>query len=143
MAVIDNTTVAKVLTNIGHLLEIQGANPFKIRAYRNAADMVGHMAERVADLTNAEIRTIPGIGKDLTTKIRELVDTGSLGYYEEFRQEFPLALLDLLSLQGVGPKTVAVLYRELGIDSLDALETAAGAGHLRGMKGMGARKEQL
>ena len=139
----DNLGVARVFTNIGDLLDIKGANPFKIRAYRNAADIVGHMAERVADLTDAEVRELPGIGKDLAAKIRELVDTGALLYYDELRQEFPPSILDMLRLQGVGPKTVAVLHAELGIETLEDLETAATEGRLRTLKGMGRKKEEL
>ena len=139
----DNLGIARIFTDIGDLLEIEGANPFKIRAYRNAADIVGHMAERIADLTDAEVRELPGIGKDLSAKIRELIDTGALVYYDELRQEFPPTILDMLQLQGVGPKTVAVLYAELGIETLDDLETAATEGRLRTLKGMGPKKEQL
>ena len=139
----DNLGIARIFTDIGDLLEIKGANPFKIRAYRNAADIVGHMAEPIADLGDAEVRALPGIGKDLTAKIRELIDTAALAYYDELRQEFPPTILEMLRLQGVGPKTVAVLYGELGIETLDDLETAATEGRLRTLKGMGPKKEQL
>ena len=64
----DNLGIARIFTDIGDLLEIKSANPFKVRAYRNAADIVGHMAERIADLTDADLRELPGIGKDLTAK---------------------------------------------------------------------------
>lgn len=139
----DNLGIARVFTDIGDLLEIKNANPFKVRAYRNAADIVGHMAERIADLTDAQVRALPGIGKDLSAKIRELSDTGALAYYDELRQEFPPTILDLLRLQGVGPKTVAMLYAERGIATLDDLETAATEGRLRTLKGMGPKKERL
>ena len=139
----DNLGIARIFTDIGDLLEIKGANPFKIRAYRNAADIVGHMAEPIADLGDAEVRALPGIGKDLTAKIRELIDTAALAYYDELRQEFPPTLLEMFRLQGVGPKTVAALYGELGIETLDDLETAATEGRLRTLKGMGPKKEQL
>jgi DNA polymerase (family 10) len=139
----DNAGLARIFSDIGDLLEIKGANPFKIRAYRNAADIIGHMAERVADLTEADVRGIPGIGKDLAAKIRELVDTGELIYFDALRQEFPASILDMLRLQGVGPKTVGLLYAELGIETLDELEAAASDGRLRQLKGMGAKKEQL
>ena len=138
-----NEGLARVFTDIGNLLEIKGANAFKIRAYRNAADLVGHMAERIAELTDAEVLDLPGIGKDLAGKIRELVDTGALAYDDELRHEFPASILDMLRLQGVGPKTVAVVYAELGIETLDELEAAAAAGRLRTLKGMGPKKEQL
>ena len=139
----DNLGIARAFSDIGDLLEIKGANPFKIRAYRTAADIIGHMAERVPDLTDADVRELPGIGKDLAAKIRELVDTGGLGYADELRQEFPASILEMLRLQGVGPKTVAVLYGELSIETLEELETAAAAGRLRTLKGMGVKKEQL
>ncbi len=139
----DNLGIALIFINIGDLLEIKGANPFKIRAYRNAADIVGHMAERIADLTDEEVREIPGIGKDLTAKIRELIDTAALAYYDELRQEFPPTILEMLRLQGVGAKTVAALYGELGIETVDALEAAATEGRLRTLKGMGPKKELL
>jgi DNA polymerase (family 10) len=138
-----NASLARVFSDIGDLLEIKGANPFKVRAYRNAADIIGHMAERVADLTEADVRGIPGIGKDLAAKIRELVDTGELIYFDALRQEFPASILDMLRLQGVGPKTVGLLYAELGIETLEELEAAASDGRLRQLKGMGAKKEQL
>ena len=138
----DNIRIARIFTDIGDLLEIKGANPFKIRAYRNAADVVGHMAERVADLSHADVLELPGIGKDLAAKIRELLDTDALAYYDGLREEFPSTILDMLRLQGVGPKTVAVLYGELGIETLDDLETAAAEGRLRALKGMGPKKEQ-
>ena len=139
----DNLGIARIFTDIGDLLEIKSANPFKIRAYRNAADIIGHMAERIADLTDADVRELPGIGKDLTAKIRELIDTDALAFYDELRKEFPPTILDMLRLQGVGPKTVAVLYGELGIETLDDLEAAATEGRLRTLKGMGPKKEQL
>ena len=139
----DNLGIARIFTDIGDLLEIKSANPFKIRAYRNAADIIGHMAERIADLTDADVRELPGIGKDLTAKIKELIDTDALAFYDELRKEFPPTILDMLRLQGVGPKTVAVLYGELGIETLDDLEAAATEGRLRTLKGMGPKKEQL
>ncbi len=138
----DNHAIARVLSDVGDLLEIKGANPFKIRAYRQAADVVGHLAERVAYFSEDELRTLPGIGKDLSTKIRELAEEGTLGYLDELLQEFPPTILDLLRLRGVGPRTVALLYRELAVDSLDALEAAARAGRVRSLKGLGPRKEQ-
>ena len=139
----DNFDIARIFTEIGDLLEIKDANPFKIRAYRNAADIIGHMAEPIADLGDAEVRALPGIGKDLTEKIRELTDTAALTYYDKLRQELPHTILEMLQLQGVGPKTVAVLYGELGIETLDQLEAAATEGRLRTLKGMGPKKEQL
>lgn len=138
----DNHGIARVFGEIGDLLEIKAANPFKVRAYRNAADLIGHMAEQVVDLSDDELRALPGIGKDLAAKTRQLAAEGCLPYHDALLEELPASLLDLLKLRGLGPKTVAVLYRELGIDSIDTLEEAARAGQLRGLKGLGARTEQ-
>lgn len=140
---VENLAIARVLAEIGDLLEIKSENPFKIRAYRNAADTLAHLGDPVAALTPADRLGIPGIGKDLAAKIGELVDTGSCTYHQELLQEFPPTILDLLRLQGVGPKTVALLYRGLEIRSLDDLERAAREGRIRELKGMGARKEAL
>jgi DNA polymerase (family X) len=140
---VDNLVIARVLAEIGDLLEIKNENPFKIRAYRNAAETVAHASTRVADLAAAERLALPGIGRDLAAKIGELVETGSIAYHQELLQEFPPTILDLLHLQGVGPKTVALLYRELGIRTLDELQAAAQEGRLRSLKGMGAKKEGL
>jgi DNA polymerase (family 10) len=139
---VDNLAIARVLAEIGDLLEIRGANPFKIRAYRNAAEAVAHSAARLADLTGAERLAIPGIGKDLAAKIGELVETGVISYHQELLREFPATILDLLHLQGVGPKTAALLFRELQIGTLDGLEAAIRAGRLRTLRGFGARKEE-
>ena len=139
----DNQAIARVFAQIGDLLEIKAENPFKIRAYRNAAETIIHTAERIADLTPSERLAIPGIGKDLAAKIAELLETGAIAYHQTLLQEFPPTILDLLNLQGVGPKTVALLYRELQIGTLDQLRTALQEGRLRGIKGMGAKKESL
>jgi len=139
----DNLAIARVLAEIGDLLEIKGENPFKIRAYRNASETVAHETRRVASLTPAERLDLPGIGKDIAAKIGELADTGAIRYHQELLQEFPPTILDLLNLQGVGPKTVARLYGDLGIRTLEELERAARDGRVRDMKGMGAKKEAL
>ena len=132
----DNLAIARVLSEIGDLLEIKNENPFKIRAYRNAADTILHLADQVAALSPADRLNLPGIGKDLAGKIGELVDSGSCAYHQELLQEFPPTILDLLRLQGVGPKTVALLYRQLEIRSLDDLERAGREGRIRELKGM-------
>ena len=84
-----------------------------------------------------------GHPKELTAKLRELVNSGRLAYLEDLLQEFPRTLLDILELQGVGPKTVAQLYRELGIASIEALESAVIDGRIRQLRGLGAKKEAL
>jgi DNA polymerase (family 10) len=137
----DNLAIARVLAEIGDLLEIKNENPFKIRAYRNASETVAHHPDRIAALTAADRLGLPGIGKDLAAKIGELVDSGVIAYHQDLLQEFPPTILDLLHLQGVGPKTVALLYHHLGIKTLEDLESAGREGRLRALKGMGAKKE--
>jgi DNA polymerase (family 10) len=140
---LDNQAIARILREIADLLEIKSDNPFKIRAYRNAADTVANHPHEFARLDAAALREIPGIGKDLAAKIREIADTGDADFHRELVTEFPPTILDLLNLQGVGPKTVAMLYRELGVRTLDDLERAAVDGRIRALRGMGAKKEAL
>ena len=139
----DNASIARVFAEIGDLLEIKNENPFRVRAYRTAAETIATMGERVADLPPDARLKLPGIGKDLAAKIGELLDTGGLEYHKALLKEFPPTVLDLLRLQGVGPKTVALLYGSLDIKTLEDLEAAARSGRLRGIKGMGEKKAAL
>jgi DNA polymerase (family 10) len=139
----ENLAIARVFAEIADLLEIKSENPFKIRAYRNASETIAHATDKLADLTDEQLRAIPGIGRDLASKIREIAETGEARYHRELLEQFPPTILDLLHLQGVGPKTVALLYIELGIKTVDELEAACGDGRVRGLKGLGPKKEQL
>ena len=139
----DNSAIARILREIADLLEIKDENPFKIRAYRNGADIVSNHPHDLAALDETGLREIPGIGKDLAGKIREISQTGDAEFHRELVAEFPPTILDLLNLQGVGPKTVATLYRELGVRTLEDLERAAADGRIRALRGMGAKKEAL
>jgi DNA polymerase (family 10) len=138
---VDNKAIALVLGQIADLLEIKGDNAFKIRAYRSAADVVATWPDAVARMDAQQLRAIPGVGKDLATRIRELAETGASPYHQELLAQFPPTILDLLRLQGVGPKTVAMLYSTLNISTLEGLAAAAREGRLRSLKGMGAKKE--
>ena len=139
----DNRQIAHVFTEIADLLEIKGENAFKIRAYRTAADTIGTWGDEIARFDDAQLKQLPGIGKDLAAKVRELVVTGACKYHQDLLLEFPPTILGLLRLQGVGPKTVALLYSVLNVRSVEELAQAARDGRLRGMKGMGAKKEAL
>jgi DNA polymerase (family X) len=140
---LDNLAIARILGEIADLLEIKNDNPFKIRAYRNGAEIVANHPHQLASLDAAGLREIPGIGKDLAARIGEISETGDAAYHRELVAEFPPTVLDLLHLQGIGPKTVATLYRELDIRTLDDLQQAATDGRIRSLRGMGARKEAL
>ena len=139
----DNRPIAQIFSEIADLLELKGENVFKIRAYKSAADTIGAWADPVARMDERQLQALPGVGKDLAKKIRELADTGACRLHQDLLLEFPPTILDLLHLQGVGPKTVALLYSTLNIRSLGELVTAAKAGRLRGLKGMGPKKEAL
>ncbi len=139
----ENLAIARIFSEIADLLEIKSENAFKIRAYRNASETIAHATDKLAYCTEEQLRAIPGIGKDLAAKIREIAETGDSQYHRELLEQFPPTILDLLHLQGVGPKTVALLYTELGIKTIDELETACGDGRVRGLKGLGPKKEQL
>jgi len=140
---LDNLAIARILREIADLLEIKDDNPFKIRAYRNGADIAANHPHELSLLDETGLREIPGIGKDLAARIREIAGTGDTAFHRELIGEFPPTILDLLHLQGVGPKTVATLYRELDVRTLEDLERAAVDGRIRALRGMGARKEGL
>jgi DNA polymerase (family 10) len=140
---LNNLQIARILREIADLLEIKNDNPFKIRAYRNGADIVANHPHVLAELDAAALREIPGIGKDLAARIREIAETGDAEFHRELMAEFPPTVLDLLQLQGVGPKTVATLYRELQVRTVEDLEAAAHDGRIRALRGMGAKKEAL
>jgi DNA polymerase (family 10) len=138
---LDNQAIARILGEIADLLEIKNDNPFKIRAYRNGADIVSNHPHDLATLDVAGLREIPGIGKDLAARIREIAETGDAVYRQELVAEFPPTMLDLLRLQGVGPKTVAMFYAQLDIRTVDDLERACSDGRIRSLRGMGPKKE--
>jgi DNA polymerase (family 10) len=139
----ENVAIARIFSEIADLLEIKNENPFKIRAYRNAADTVAHTTDRLSACSDAQLRAMPGIGKELAAKIREVCETGGAKYHRDLLDQFPPTILDLLHLQGVGPKTVAQLYTQLGIRTLEELEAGCKDGRIRELKGMGPRKEAL
>jgi DNA polymerase (family X) len=140
---LDNAAIAVILSEIADLLEIKGENPFKIRAYRNVADIASNHPHHLASLDETSLREIPGIGKDLAGKIREIATTGDSRFHRELLAEFPPSILEMMRLQGVGPKTVAMLHRELGVQTIDDLQRAALDGRVRAIKGMGPKKEAL
>jgi DNA polymerase (family 10) len=139
----DNLAIARIFSEIADLLEIKGENSFKIRAYRNASETIAHATDTVAHLSADQLRALPGIGRDLASKIREIAETGEARFHRELLDQFPPTILDLLRLQGVGPRTVALLYTELGVKTIEELERACGDGRVRGLKGLGPKKEQL
>lgn len=140
-----NEEIANAFDEIGDLLEIQGANTFRVRAYRNAARTLRDMTVSVADLAadpEEPLHELPGIGKDLEGKIRTLVGTGRLPQLEELRAQVPAGVSEMLRIPNLGPKKVAALFNELGITSLAELKKAALENRVAGLKGFGAKTQQ-
>jgi DNA polymerase (family 10) len=138
-----NDELARIFYEIGDMLEIQGELPFKIGAYRRAAESIAHSPQDIARAYRAGTPPrLPGVGRAIDDKLAELADTGRLRYYERLRRDVPPSVVTLLQVPGLGPRTAGDLYRQAGIDSLDALEAAARAGSLRGLKGMSAKTEE-
>ncbi|HOY59992.1 MAG TPA: helix-hairpin-helix domain-containing protein, partial [Verrucomicrobiota bacterium] len=125
----DKDQVAAVLSEIGVWLELKGENPFKTRAYANAARIVESLTEPLETLVAEQrLSEIKGIGQALQEKITTLVTTGRLPYYEELKASLPAGLTDLLLIPGLGPKKVKALHEQLEIESVEALEAACHAG---------------
>ncbi len=137
----ENLEIAGVLEDVADLLEIQGTNPFRIRAYRNAARTVKELTHSLAGMVEEgeDLTELPGIGKDMAAHIEEAVRTHRLGLLERLEKEVPLTLLQLIRLEGVGPTKARRLWRELGITSVEELEKAARDGRVAALDGFGAR----
>ncbi len=139
-----NADIAAVFDDMAEVLEIEGANPFRIRAYRNAARTLRDLPTDVSVMLKqgADLTELPGIGKDLAAKIAEIVETGTAASIEAHRNAVPATLRALLGVPGLGPKRVQALSRELGIRTLDQLHNAARAGRVRALPGFGEKTEQ-
>ncbi|HEV8184765.1 MAG TPA: helix-hairpin-helix domain-containing protein, partial [Chthoniobacterales bacterium] len=121
----DKTAIADTLDNIATLLELKGENPFKIRAYTNAARSIETWGGNFSDLRDeVTLEKIPGVGKAIASKIAELVSTGSLQFYEELRAEFPPQILELFTIPGLGARKIKALHEQLEVSSIAQLKTA-------------------
>jgi DNA polymerase (family 10) len=128
---VHNADVAEVFNRLADLLEIEGANPFRVRAYRRAAATVAELPASVSQMPGEDLDELPGIGEDLAGKIREVCDTGTLGVLEEVQTRTPASLAALGAIPGLGPKRIHLLHERLGITTLDQLAEAAAAGKLQ------------
>jgi DNA polymerase (family X) len=134
----DKAGIANALQEISTLLELKDENVFKIRAYANAARSLEAWGGSLSDLQDEEaLATIPGIGKAIAAKIKELAATGSLEYLKELRTEFPAAILELFSISGLGAKKVKALYEKLKISSVEELQKACESGRVAELPGFG------
>jgi DNA polymerase (family X) len=136
-----NAEVADLLREVADLLELADANPFRIRAYRNAARTVEGASQPVIQLTAGELKELPGIGEDLAAKIVELGASGTLSLLRALRGQTPRGVVDLMRVPGVGPRRARRLHEALGIRGLAGLERAARAGRVRTVPGFGPRTE--
>src|SRR5438270_7596386 len=135
--------IAEVLQEIATLLELKDENPFKIRAYSNAARSLETWGGNVSDLQDEEaLAKIPGIGKAIAAKIKELAGTGSLKYLEELRAEFPAGILELFSISGLGAKKIKALHDQLKISSIEELQKACESGKVAELPGFGETTQE-
>ena len=142
---VHNTEIADMFEQLADLLEIREENPFRIRAYRNAARVVRAHPRSMAELveSGADLAELPGIGEDLAGKIATIVRTGKLPLLEQVSAKVPRPLVEMTRIEGLGPKRAKALYRALRIRSLEDLQRAARSGRIREIKGFGAKTEQL
>ncbi len=138
----DKDQVAEILVDIGMLLELKGENPFKTRAYANAARTIEGLSEPLAKIV-AENRLgeIKGVGEALTKKITELVTTGKLKYYDELKASIPPGLIEMLEVPGLGPKKIQALNQKLGVDSIGKLEAACKNSKVADLDGFGEKTQ--
>ncbi|MEK6732375.1 MAG: DNA polymerase/3'-5' exonuclease PolX [Candidatus Omnitrophota bacterium] len=138
-----NRIVAEIFKDIAQMLEIKGENHFRIRAYERASQNIDSLPDDVELLAKEDkLKDIPGIGKDLEEKMREIISTGRLKYLDELKKEIPEGLLQMLDVPGIGPKTAKVLYEKLDIQDIVMLERMAHAGKIRELPGMGEKTEE-
>jgi DNA polymerase (family 10) len=132
-----NQLVAQIFRDISKILQIKGDNVFRVRAYERAAENIESLSENIDDVVKEErIRDIAGVGRDLAGKVREIVETGKLEFFDRLKKTIPSGLLELLNIPTVGPKTAKLLYEELKIKNIAGLEKAIEKGKLLGLFGI-------
>jgi DNA polymerase (family 10) len=139
----ENAEVAAALETIGDLLELTGDNPFKVRAYRRASQTIDTLAVPVIELwRKGELGKLPNIGAHTVARIGQLLETGTCDELERLRGMVPPGVLEMLALEGVGLRTTALVWKELGITDLDALEEACRSGALEQLPGIGPARSK-
>src|ERR1700685_787170 len=138
----DKNKIAEILVEIGVLLELKGENPFKTRAYSNAARTIEILTEPLEKIISEKrLGEIKGIGEALEQKITELVETGKFKYYDELKKSIPPGFLEMLEISGVGPKKIQTLHKKLKIDSIEKLEAACKKGKVAELDGFGEKTQ--
>lgn len=136
-----NAEIATIFEQIASMLSILDENPFKIRAYKKASVNVLELSEDIEErVRRDDVTDIPGVGKDLASKIKEYVEQGEIKEFEELQKKVPLEMTELLGIQGLGPKTLALLYKELKVRSLEDLEKVLDSKDVLKFKGLGQKK---
>ena len=137
----NNAQIAETFESIAGLLEMKGEKVFTIRAYQRAARTIERLPMELSDMLSEEqdLREIPGIGKAISEKIAEMVETESLGYYDRLKSEFPDGILDVMQIPGLGPKTVRRLWQELGVTDVSRLQSAIDDGSLASLPRLGKK----
>ncbi len=139
----DKNQVAEILEEIGTLLELKGENPFRCRAYHNASRVVAALTTDLATLAESgKLGEVKGIGEGMAQKITDLLKTGHLRYYEDLKKSLPSGLVDMLGIQGLGPKRIKVVYEKLKIKSVQQLKEAAQKGKLAKLEGFGEKTQK-
>ncbi len=141
----ENKEISTLFEETADLMEVAGEDGFRIRSYRNAARAIDNLTERIEDVLsdeNRKLTDIPSIGKTMASHIAEMCRTGKLGFREELAAKYPSVTLDLLNIQGLGPKGVATLLSHYKVSSLDEVETLAREGKLRDLPRFGEKLEQ-
>lgn len=139
-----NQKIADTLEQLADLLEFTGTNPFRLRAYRNAARKISSMTESIASMVaeGKDLTKVEGVGKSVAEKCKSLVTDGNLRQLDELLEEVPGSVLDMLRIPGLGPRRAAVIFNELGIATLEDLQEACEAGRIRELDGFAAKTEQ-
>ncbi|HYV01756.1 MAG TPA: helix-hairpin-helix domain-containing protein, partial [Actinomycetota bacterium] len=137
-----NELVEALLQEYADLMAISGGDPFRVRTYEKAARSVGGYHTDLSSLDDAGILAVPGVGKSIVGKVREILDTGTFEGLERLREQVPAGVRQMISISTLGPRKAMILYRELGIASIEELADAINAGQLRGMKGFGEKTEE-
>lgn len=138
---VENIEIAQVLSEVADLLEIQGANPFRVRAYRNVVRTIEGLTRPLAKMVEAaeDLEELPGIGGEMAHHISELVTTGRLGVLDKIHEKVPASLAELTKLDGLGPKRTKKLWEELGVTSVDELEAILDSGRMEELEGFGQK----
>src|SRR5260221_4594498 len=138
-----NQQIADIFDTVADMLQLKGEIIHRVMAYRRAAQSIRELPRDIkAIAAEDKLKEIDGIGAVLEEKIREMLDTGHLRFFDELKAEIPVGLVDIMRINGVGPKKVMIFYNDLGIKTIDELKAAAEAGKLAALPGIGAKMEK-